>query len=370
MKVLLLSQYDRLAASSRLRALQYIPRLRALGIDVMSCPLLSDQHLDHLYRRGVRCYRQVITSYIRRIYQAVKSYNYDLVWLQGELLPWFPAWGEQLFARMNVPYIVDYDDAVFHKYDLHPNRVVRAFLKFKIDVVMRRAALVIVGNDYLAERALRVGARRVQQLPTAVDLSRYVISQARDSQCFTVGWIGSPVTRKYLEHVGQALSRFCNQRPARLVCIGSGSFEIGGVPLTVKEWSEETEVAELAQFDVGIMPLQDGPWERGKCGYKLVQYMACGLPVIASPVGANSQIVRHGINGYLASTTEEWIKALMSLNKNAGLRNKMGLEGRRLVETYHSLDRLVPRLESLFWSTSRGRYRNVSRESPVETAQC
>lgn len=138
--------------------------------------------------------------------------------------------------------------------------------------------------------------------------------------------------------------------PARLRLIGAGKVELPGVPVEYCTWNEATEVALLRTLDVGIMPLVDSPWERGKCGLKLIQYMACGLPVVASPVGVNAQIVRHGENGFLASTPQEWEAALAHLLMCPSLRQRMGASGRALVENQYTVQVQAPRLAKLLRS--------------------
>ena len=183
----------------------------------------------------------------------------------------------------------------------------------KIDAVMRHAAVVIAGNDYLAERARRAGARRIEIVPTAVDLRRYAVrGLSRADARFTVGWIGTPQTAGYLSEIAPALRRFHDLGDVRYVFVGCPAGLEFGVPYEARAWSEATEASDLASFDCGLMPLRDGPFERGKCGYKLIQYMACGVPVIASPVGVNRQIVTSA-NGFLPTTTDGWFDALRTL---------------------------------------------------------
>jgi glycosyltransferase involved in cell wall biosynthesis len=247
---------------------------------------------------------------------------------------------------------VDYDDATFHWYDAHRNGLMRRFLGQKIDRVMRDAALVIVGNDYLAARARQAGAKRVEFLPSVVDLKRYGsgVRQEEDSEGFTVGWIGSPVTVHYLKLVESALIQVCKNGSTRIIVVGAKRAPLDGLNLETRPWSEDTEVEDIQSFDVGIMPLADTPWEQGKCGYKLIQYMACWKPIVASPVGINQKIVENGINGFLAVTTDEWICALEKLRNNYQCRRDMGKRGRSKVEMEYSLQIMAPRLESLLRS--------------------
>ncbi len=270
--------------------------------------------------------------------------SYDLLWVEHELFPWFPAVWEVFLNKIGVPYIVDYDDAVFHRYDRHPVVPLRKLYAGKIDAVMGNASLVIAGNRYLASRAAKSGAKRVEILPTVVDISRYTAGGASNRESVTIGWIGSPTTAKYIRVAAPALSEVCNGGNAGFVMIGSAGAPVDGIDTTVLEWSEETEVRDLKKCDIGIMPLPDDPWARGKCGYKLIQYMACGLPVVASRVGVNSEIVDHGKTGFLVTTTQEWAEALRTLRDSPKLRLQMGRAGLECVRKKYILDVTAPKL--------------------------
>lgn len=353
MKVLLLSRYSSLGASSRVRCYQYLPYLRDHGFSIDVAPLLDDGYIQQLYAGKRKHISLIIRAYMHRLSILLNARSYDLLWIEKELFPWLPAWAEGLLAKMKIPYIVEYDDAIFHRYDLFPNKAVRAVLGGKIDAVMCSASIVIAGNDYLAKRAMLAGAKRVEILPTVIDLERYKPNQNINSHIFTIGWIGTPVTSRYLHHVRSALAEVCQNNRARVVLVGSGPVSLNGVPVEVRPWYEETEVEDIRSFDVGIMPLPDSPWERGKCGYKLIQYMACSRPVVASPVGANKQIVEDGVNGFLASTKDEWVRALNTLINDHDLRVRMGNAGRKKVEMHYCLQVTAPRLAKILRSVNR-----------------
>lgn len=354
MKVLLLSRYGNLGASSRVRTYQYIPYLKEEGIDVTITPLFNNDYIESLYKKGTKKISIVLSSYFRRLFDLTKIRKYDLLWVEKELFPMLPAWVEEIIAKLKIPYIVDYDDAIFHNYDLNKNPIIRVLLRNKIDRVMKNASVVIVGNDYLAERAKKAGARRIEYLPSVVDLNRYKLKEwgtdTYNNETFNVGWIGSPATSKYLFHIYQPLKKFVKNKNARLILVGSGKINLPDIPLEIREWNEEKEVKDIQDFDVGIMPLPDKPWERGKCGYKLIQYMACGVPIVGSPVGVNSKIIIDGVNGFRASTDDEWIYAFEKLYSSAELRKQMGLKGRKMVEEAYSLQVTAPRLIKIFKS--------------------
>ena len=344
MHILILTRYERLGSSSRVRFYQYLPFLKKQGIEFTVAPLLNDDYVRSLYTSKRQSPLSVLSAYIERLGWILKSRKFDLIWLEKELLPWFPAWGEKILAGFGIPYMVDYDDAVFHRYDQHQNWGVRTFLGRKIDRVMRHASLVVAGNDYLREHAQKAGAKRVVYLPSVVDGSQYMQSTEPHSE-FTIGWIGSPVTSPFLDIVQTPLDIITRESDAKIILIGSGGIDsLLQIPKMVLPWSEETEAADVHRFDVGIMPLPDGPFEKGKCGYKLIQYMAAGLPVVASPVGINRQIVEHGVNGFLASSESEWTYALEYLRDNPDKRIQMGIAGRKKFEREYDLEVTAPRL--------------------------
>ncbi|MFQ5616690.1 MAG: glycosyltransferase family 4 protein [Anaerolineales bacterium] len=343
MKILLLSRYGRLGSTSRVRFYQYIPYLEAHGLQITIRPLLADEYVRNLYANRPQNPLFLVCAYLTRLRALLRNRRFDLIWVEKEFLPWLPPWA----ARLRTPYIADYDDAIFHRYDRPKNPIVRLLLGKKIDSVMRRAARVVAGNDYIAARARRAGAKRIEYLPTVIDTDHYRVAPATKRPGFNIGWIGAPITAPYLKLIQPALEQVCKQGGARLTLVGAGAVEMEGVPLEIRLWTEETEVAEIQQFDVGIMPLPDEPFERGKCGYKLIQYMGCGLPVVATPLGVNRHIVEHGINGFHAATTEEWAAALATLRDDPELRRRMGMAGRAKIEAEYSLQVTAPKLLNL-----------------------
>ena len=349
MKVLLLFRYGPLGASSRVRFLQYLPYFRSQGVEVKVKPLLSDSYLRALYNGGSR-WREVLKGYAGRILALFGARRFDVVIIEKELFPFMPAFAERLLGLIGVPYVVDYDDALFHRYDCHTNPWVRRLLGQKIDSVMRHAATVMAGNNYLAERAYRAGANRVEIIPTVVDTERYQPKQKAVGKVPIVGWIGTPETSRYLKPLLPVFESLKNEMPVRFVAVGANPEDFEDTPVETLPWSEESEVKSLQQFDIGIMPLVDSPWERGKCGYKLIQYMACGVPVVASPVGVNREIVISDENGLFANAAEEWDKALRTLlNLDSEDRERMGVAGRARVEEWYSVQTQAPRfLDTLY----------------------
>lgn len=345
-RLLILSRYDRLGASSRVRSFQYIPFLEEAGIQVRVAPFFDDRYLCRLYATGKRRMREVLPRYLKRLGVILASRRYSVVWVEKETFPFLPAMFERLLVNFKIPYIVDYDDATFHTYDQHRWSIVRKLLGKSLNPLIRSAQCVTVGNRYLGSYARSRGAKRIELIPTVVDVGRYRVVEEPSSDELRVGWIGSPATTKYLYGVREALKALSAERRIRLVTIGASPLPDYGVPLEQHTWLESNEARLLESIHVGIMPLPDSLWERGKCGYKLIQYMACGRPVVGSPVGVNRDIVKKTV-GYLADATEQWVSALRAFADNSGHRRMCGTAARELVERQYSIQVTAPRIVDL-----------------------
>lgn len=341
--MLALTRYGPRAASTRQRILQYAPNLAAEGLALDLQPLLGSAHLDRLHAGRSRNWAGIATACLRRVGTLLAARRHAALIVQRELFPWLPA--ERLAALGPRPLIVDYDDAVFHLYDGSTGRA-PGILRDKLAPLFRRADLAICGNDYLAEYA-RQHCRRVEIVPTTVNTRLLRPTSGEGDGPPVVGWIGSPSTWGYMAPVLPVLRELVRSGTARVRLIGGGT---GAAALGWAEshpWAPETEAGLLASLDIGIMPLPDEPWSRGKCGYKLIQYMACGLPVVASPVGVNPQIVRDGTDGLLALGTEAWRSALTRLIADPGLRERMGAAGRSRAEEHYAAETHGPRFAAL-----------------------
>lgn len=346
LRVLVLTRYGTLGASSRMRFLQYLPVLATDGVQVDVQALFGNAALLARYQRGRYGLGTALQCYMQRVSALRQRQQFDLLWIEKEALPFWPLWAEAALLQ-GVPYVLDYDDAVFHNYDQHRLAAVRHVFGKRLDGLMAKAALVVGGNDYLAQRARDAGAPWVEVLPTVIDLDRYpaptLQSTPQSGRLPGVVWIGSPSTVHYLQVLQEPLQALAKRLPFVLRVIG-GDFHLPGVQVECVPWSEDTEVTCIASADIGVMPLFDSFWERGKCGYKLIQYMACDLPIVASPIGVNTEIVQSGVNGYLAEDTQAWVDALGRLLVDADLRLRMGRAGRQHVEQKYCLQVTGPRL--------------------------
>ncbi|MEY2439190.1 MAG: hypothetical protein QOI34_575 [Verrucomicrobiota bacterium] len=327
MRVLAVIEHGR-APSTRLRLTDCLERYRQSGIEVTI----------------VTARRSSLTERARVIRQAAK---HDLVILFKTI--GFSAIELKFLQRSNPRIIFDFDDAVMFRSQKYrqPLRG-KDFRKFLRTV--KHCAAVVAGNDFLACFADACG-RPVTILPTSVDLSKYrmdVTRPNREDADFTIGWLGLSDGLAYLRHIQPALRRLSEDFPGlKLKVISDKPLELEGVVVENESWRLESEQGNLRSFDIGIMPLWDSVWTRGKCGYKILQYMAAGIPVVASAVGANLDIITSGENGFLARTSEDWIRSVRSLLENPELRKTFASRGRELVAKHYSLEKFSQRYSKL-----------------------
>jgi glycosyltransferase involved in cell wall biosynthesis len=348
MKILYLTKYTRKGASSRMRSYQYFPYFEEKGINVSVLPLFSEKYLDCLYaKKSVIKIKYIVIAYIKRFFKIWFINKYDLIVIEKELFPYCPSWFEYIISS-NKKCIIDYDDAIFHNYDLHPNIIVRFLLKNKIDKIMRYSHTVTVGNHYLANRASRAQAKKIYVIPTVIDINRYTVKKYLNNTPIVIGWIGTQSSFKYLFSIKNVLKRLTQEYNILIHIVGTKKTLGLGDKEVHFEWSEDTEVNSILKFDIGIMPLFDTPWEQGKCAYKLIQYMGCGIPVVASAIGANNSIVHNEQNGYLVHTKEEWYNAISLYINNIENRKQHGRHGRHLVEEEYCIQRQVDKYIQIY----------------------
>ncbi len=336
-RVLGLALYGRQAASHRVRLSQFQPGLAADGIDLQILSLLDDAYLQRSFSGARPSLRALLAAYGHRIQALRRADRFDLAVVYGDLLPFLPGWLERHLLK--IPFVYDFDDSFFLKYRSGRLRMLQPLLGAKADRLMAAAVAVTAGNAELAFYAARFNDI-VTLLPSVVDTDHYLPAKPQPpvlpAQPFTVGWIGSPSTAPYLQLLIEPLHQLARELPVRLLVVGGPAPAIAGVEVIEQPWSLEQEVSLIQQFDVGVMPLPDTPWSRGKCAYKLIQCMSCGIPVVASPVGANIDAVPPGC-GLLADSSQQWLVAFRQLAAYPELRMRLGAAARQWVEQHYSL---------------------------------
>ncbi len=338
-RLLCAMRYGGLGASSRLRLAQYRPYLERAGLRTEMRSFLSDDYVRALYSGAPRV-GAVAGAYARALGAPQAARAADILWIEKEFLPWLPFALERR-AIGSRPYILDFDDAWSLRYEQSKVPLVRWLLGGKFRKLLRGAALTVVANETLFAWARAEGATTILRLPTVIDLDLYR-PQPEPDLPFTIGWVGTPLTAAYLDVIAGPLKMLAAEAPLRLLIIGAPEVRIEGVECVHLPWSAETEAEDLAGCHVGIMPLPDDDWARGKSGYKIIQYMAMARPAVASAIGANNQIIAPGETGFLASTPAEWLTHLRALRDDPALRQRLGAAARLRVEQQFSLQVTAP----------------------------
>jgi glycosyltransferase involved in cell wall biosynthesis len=340
--------YPASAASARVRLAAFAPHLSAHGVDLHYEPTLTDVEYMTISSAGGATRKAVALSRgaARMIAGNVRG-SRDSVLLVHRLRFLTPVPGLEP-ARQLAAY--DFDDALYLGSILPQNQGF-GWLKREAEhwrAYVRRARLVIAGNAHLAARASE-HARRVEVVPSCVDPTAQPIRGHGEREVVTIGWIGSRSTSDDLREILPVVDRLIETGlSARLVLIGATELGFAAPWLEQRPWSLASEADELAGLDIGIMPLPDNEWTRGKCGYKLLQYFSAGVPAIASPVGVNKRIVgEERERGLLAGTPEEWSSALEELVRDHRARDEMGIAARGFVEREFSYQRWAPELAGL-----------------------
>ena len=351
MKVLFLVPYPPQGASNRFRVLQFLPYLEKEGITCRVRAFYNERLWSILYARG-RLPRKIfygLACALNRLVDLLRAQAYDIVFIHREAFPVGPAWFEALLRLLGKPYVFDFDDAIFLPNVARPNRLFgRLKCPGKTASIIRGSRVTIAGNSYLAQYAGRSGAKKIVILPTVVDTGTFVPHEGkRDSDRVVIGWIGSPTTITFLENFKPVIAEVLSRCPDRACFRIVGGRLEGELPpgVTCLLWSLESELRQIQDFDIGIMPMPDDEWTRGKCAFKAIEYMAVGLPAVCSPVGMNLELIEPGVSGFLPADRREWVETLCALVGNKDLRERIGREGRKLVVAGFSLEIMAPRFK-------------------------
>ena len=360
-RVLALSPIPEEGAGCRFRIAQFMPYLASVGIDVTLRSLFTPEFFRLVYKPGHYVRKAVAFAglSVKRLDSLRDASRFDIILIYREMFPIGPALVERLLALRGGPAVVfDFDDAIFLPSVSDANRLI-AMLKQpgKVASIIRHSDHVITGNEYLAAYARRFNGG-VTTIPTCVDTHRFAPArhrgERRDAAPPIVGWIGSPTTASYIHALAPVLQRVNARRPFVLRVSGAGeAMAVPGLSIENVAWSLDREVALFNTCDVGVYPLADDEWSKGKCGFKAIEFMACGVPVVAAAVGVNREIVEDGVNGFLAASEDEWVEKLGRLLADPALRQRFAAAGRRTVEERYSLDVNAPKLAATLRSVAR-----------------
>jgi len=346
MRILFWVPYPTEGASNRYRIEQYSPYLQQAGIKYSLHCFWANSGFKALYKSGRRfakCYYFILGSMLR-ILDLLQIWRYDLVVIHREAYPIGGAFFETLLAVLKKPFIFDFDDAIFLPASSSSNNFIGRYKRpDKVAKIIKMSRHVIAGNRYLADFALQYN-RSVSVIPTPIDTNKYYSEKIKSSDSLIIGWIGSVTTLSFLNKMESVFTKILDKFPNIKFQIVGGEFSIKGVPgVMSKPWSLNDELEDLKSFDIGIMPMPDNEWTKGKCGFKAILYMSMGIPCVCSPVGMNMEIISNGVNGFLAKTEQEWVDKLSLLIEDLNLRKTIGREARKTVEQRYSLNHNAPK---------------------------
>lgn len=344
--------------SQRFRFEQYFTLLRSKGYSYTVQNFLNSNNWALFFKRGHAFAKlwAIVAGFSKRLIVLFKSPMYDFLFIHREAAPLGPPIFEWIMAKvLKRKIIYDFDDAIWLTDRQQESAILKlAKWRSKVRSICKWAYKVSCGNEYLCNYAA-VFNKRVVYNPTTIDtenlhnrMSNPVSHQA--SQRIRIGWTGSHSTLKYLGEIQPVLREILRNYPAvEFIVIADRppSLDVGSA-VKFTPWNSETEIKDLLEFDIGIMPLPNDLWAKGKCGFKALQYMALELPAVASPVGVNLKIINHGVNGFLCNTPKEWEEALRALIEDSSLRKKMGMNGRKTVVENYSLRSNSANFLSLF----------------------
>lgn len=330
------------APSQRFRFEQYFSYLEANGFECKMVPLISE-HTEKIFYHPKSILRKALifgNFVLLRLRHVIQSSAYDVVFIQREAFMTGTTFFEKQFKRSGAKIIYDFDDAIWH-HDVSEANKKFAKLKRpeKTDKIIAMSDLVIAGNSYLRNYALQFN-KSVKIIPTTIDTDEYQVKNSvQKSNCICIGWSGSFTTIKHFNLAVVVLEKL-KLKYGNRICfkvIGDETYVNETLGIKGVAWNRETELKDLSEIDIGIMPLPDDEWSKGKCGLKGLQYMALEIPTIMSPVGVNTEIIMEGKNGYLAETEAEWVDKISMLVEDANLRLLIGKAARQTVIENYSI---------------------------------
>lgn len=350
-QIYIFPRYSSKGPSSRYRIYNYLEYYKAAGYSVSVYPLFEDWYLDCIWghRPKWKILHKIFFAYLRRLFLVFSIPSNSLAYIGAELFPYLPFGFENIFKLKKVKYIIEFDDAIFHYYDMNSSKYIRNVLGNKTAKAIANASYVITGTEYLTHYASRYN-ESVIEIPTTIDAKKYSDNELINSGEFVIGWIGSFSQSKNIINLLPVFKRLAEKYIYKLRLIGFDKYlekDLEGIPYEIIEWSDDSEIIEMSKFSVGIMPLDDTPFSNGKCAFKLVQYMAVGISTISTPLGSNLNINRDSANIF-ASSPEEWYLAFEKVFQDREYYIKVGQKNKEIAMDFYTIQANYAKHLSIF----------------------
>lgn len=339
-KIYFFPKYNEKGPSSRYRIYNYLEYYKNNDYDIKVNPLFGNWYLDNIWQHKSKwkVFHKILFAYVKRLVTILSMPRNSIAYIGAELFPYSPYGFENIFKLKGIKYLIEFDDAIFHNYDMNASSHVRNFLGDKTSKAIANASYVITGAEYLTNFALNYN-QSVIEIPTAIDDSKYNNSELISTGEFVIGWIGSFSQSIHIINLLPVFKRLAKNYNYKLRLVGFDKYlekHLEGIPYEVIEWSDANEIIEMSKFSVGIMPLDNTPFSNGKCAFKLVQYMGVGLATISTPLRSNININRDSDNLF-ASTQEEWYLAFEEIMLNRDKYLKIGQKNKAIAMKFYTI---------------------------------
>ncbi|WP_448697807.1 glycosyltransferase [Mucilaginibacter sp. AW1-3] len=338
------------APSQRLKFEQYYAGFEQHGYQVTTASFINERFWEIVYKKGFYLKKAIFTigSYLRRYQLLSTAGNYDVVYVHLWGTPFGLPIYEWLLRRCSKKLIYDIDDLIYQGSSSPVNKLVK-YIKSssKVDFLMKRADHVLVSTDKLLDYTSQFTSN-VSLVPATIDVKKYNLTKNGAPDKVVIGWSGSHTTSKYLHLLDDVLKKLSARPDVRIMVMGDKTFAINNLDIELVNWTAENEIQNLNQFDIGLHPVPDEEWVYGKSGGKLVQYMATGIPIVASAIGPNFKAIEDGYNGFLVSSDDEWLNKLLLLITDHSLRKQMGANAKTFAVERYSVEANIDKYLAIF----------------------